>query len=261
MGYTTNTRNPRRRQKFSKKVKSSKKKVAKPTVKKMIAAALNRNIETKTSVVSNTDGVQIQHNNFININSSVLYTSQGTYDPETTQTQNRVGDKINLRGVSMKLMLELNERYSDVTFRIMVIKSARGDTPTRATMFMGQSGNKMLDTFNHERYTIIGQKWVKLTAPNRGSDSTNIGPVNPGVVAGIDATALLSRATRIVKMWIPGKKFARNGVIQYENGGGQQKFFDYNAVVYAYSNYSTDQDIYNVGRVNDSIFQMYYKDG
>jgi len=245
----------RKRPVLKKKRFTTKKKKKITTVKKLIDVALNKNIETKESVVSNTDGVEIFHNNFVNLNSNVLFTSQGTFDPEVSQTLNRVGDKITVRGLSIKLMLELNERYSDVTFRLMMIKSARGDTPTRATMFKGQSGNKMLDTFNNERYTVIAQQWVKLTARNIGTTSL----VNAEGVAGA-AASVISRATKIVKMWIPGSKFARNGVIQYSNGGGQQKFFDYNFMVYAYSNYSTLQDVYYVGRVNDSIFQLSFKD-
>lgn len=226
------------------------------TLKKKISDIVNSNIETKQSVSSSTDGVEIFHNNFVTLSNNPLFTSQGTFDPETTQTLNRVGDKITVKGLSIRLMLELNERNSDVSFRLMMVKSARGDTPTRATMFKGQSGNKMLDQFNNERYTIMVDKWVKLTA--RGIGTTSL--VNAEGIAGTTTNAVISRATKIVKLWIPGNKFAKNGVIQYTNGGGQQKFFDYTFMVYAYSNYSCLQDVYYVGRVNDSVFQLYYKD-
>ena len=164
----------------------------------------------------------------------------------------------------MKFMLELNERYSDVTFRIMVVKSARGDTPTRANMFQGLSGNKMLDTFNRERFSILVDKWTKLKA--RGM--TEAGPELAtgegnnrwdGAGLGINGP-VSSRATKIVKIWIPGSKFVKSGVIQYDNGGTNAKFFDYHTMVYAYSNYSTLQDVYNVGRINDYIKIMYFKD-
>lgn len=249
------------------KKKWVKSKASKPTVRKMIKAALNRNIETKQSVFTNTDGQQILHNDFINCNSELLQTGQGTSDPTSTNINNRVGDEINLRGVSIKMMLELNERYSDVTFRIMVVKGAKGDTPNRATMFNGTSGNKMLDTFANERFTLISQKYVKLKAPNQGSWGINptllpygaAGPLS-GTVTANDGLQTLSRATRIVKMWIPGGKFVRGGKIKYENGTTQVKFYDYNLLVYAYSNYSTFQDEIFVGRVNDTITQMYFKD-
>ena len=72
-------------------------------------------------------------------------------------------------------MLELNERFSDVTFRFMFIKSAKGDTPTRDNLFNGQSGNKMMDTINYERFSILQQKFIKMKAPNVATVSgTNV---------------------------------------------------------------------------------------
>jgi len=67
-----------------------------------------------------------------------LQTSNSTMDVENSQGQ-RIGDKIALSGVSFRMMLELNERYSDVTFRMMVVRSARDDTPTSSTLWQGNS--------------------------------------------------------------------------------------------------------------------------
>jgi len=36
-----------------------------------------------------------------------------------------------------------------------------------------------------------------------------------------------SRATKIFKISIPGKRFVKGGVLQYENGSSQPKFYDY----------------------------------
>lgn len=200
------------------------------------------------------------------LDNAVLKTTPGPFDPTLNDADNRIGDKVNLRGVSMKMMLELNERYSDVTFRIMVVKCAKGDTPTRATLFNGLSGNKMLDTINTERYTILAQKYVKITPRNNGATaaSGSGGIPQPSGYANVDNSAVVntfSRATRIVKMWIPGRKFVKGGILQYEQGSSQPKFFDYHVLCYAYSNYTTLQDSWNVGRVNDYIKVMYYKDG
>lgn len=180
-----------------------------------------------------------------------------------TNTSNRLGDEIMLKGVSLKGMVELNERFSDVTIRILVVKCAKGDTPTRATLFTGTSGNKMLDTLNTERYTVIAQKFVRLKAPNTGTQGPAIvdnifGPSGTNRADGADT--VLSRSTKIWKMWIPGTKFKKNRKIVYENGLTQTKFFDYHVLMYAYSNYSTNQDVWNVARSNDYIKTMYYKD-
>ena len=66
------------------------------------------------------------------------------------------------------MMVELNERYSDVTFRLVFVKCAKGDVPTRDSLFTGSSGNKMLDYINKERYTVLAQKFFKIKAPNMG---------------------------------------------------------------------------------------------
>ena len=216
-----------------------------------------KNIETKQSNQTIADGTEIFHNNFVTLSSNLLATTQGTWDPQTTSTNNRIGDQVTAIGVKIAMMVELNERYSDVTFRLMIVKCARQDVPTRSTLFHGQSGNKMIDTVNTERYSIIAQKWFKVKSPGQGTTSA-VGL--SGVATMNDANVQLSRATRIVKLWIPGSKFAKSKIIKYEDTDSRTKFFDYHALSYAYSNYSTQQDIWYVARVNDFICQFKYKD-
>jgi hypothetical protein len=240
----------------TKKMKKLMKKVAKDT--------FMGNVETIKSVNSVTDGQEIAHNNYISLSDNLLYTSQGDKNPDNSAGANRTGDQITLRGLSLKFMVELNERYSDVTFRLMIIKCARGDIPSRASLFTGISGNKMLDTFNTDRYTIIRQKYFKLKAPNAGTIGGQLGGVNTGSGLVLHSDTLneevISRATKIVKMYIPGTAFTRSGVIQYENDSPNPKFFDYRCILYAYSNYSTNQDVWNVARLNDIVKVLYYKD-
>jgi len=250
---TKPTRSPIKKNRFTGR------KIPTITIQRAVKAAMNRNVETKRSNFTSTDGIQITHNNFQELDTNLLSTTQGVQDPNSNDVSNRIGDEIMLKGVSIKLMLEMNERYSDVTFRIMVIKCAKGDVPTRATLFTGLSGNKMLDTIVHERYTVLAQKWVQLKAP--GITGVGGAPVaGEGNNLANDASVVSSRATKIVKMWLPGAKFGKGGKILYENGSSQVKFFDYRLVVYCYSNFSTLQDVWNVGRVNDYVKQMYYKD-
>ena len=115
---------------------------------------LDRTLETKSGVIQVTDGTKYGHNALNMVNNTFLGTTNGTLDDENNRGQ-RIGDKVTLVGVQFAMMLELNERYSDVTFRLMVIRSAKGDTPTKATLWDGASGNKMLDTFNTERFTVL----------------------------------------------------------------------------------------------------------
>jgi len=70
-----------------------------------------------------------------------------------------------------------------------------------------------------------------------------------------------SRATRMFNISIPGRKFGRGGVLQYENGSTQPKFFDYYLIFFAYSNFSTSDVLgFNVARVNDAFVKLHYKD-
>lgn len=222
----------------------------------------NQMIETKQSNTTSPDGVQIKHNDFVTLTTKVLKTTEGVQDPTIFNSLNRIGDKINVKGVKIKMMVELNERYSDVTFRLLLVRCARGDTPTRATLFNGLSGNKMLDTINKERYTVLFQKYFKIKAPNQSTvGGIDVGGgVGSGINYANDGDTRLTRATKMISAWIPGKKFSRTGVITYNNATEDPKFFDYHVLLYAYSNYSTLQDIWEIGRVNDYIQTLYFKD-
>jgi len=117
----------------------------------------------------------------------------------------------------------------------------------------------MLGTFNSERFTILFSKYVKMKSPFFGVQPTGLQQVGSGFAS---VTPIQSRVTRIVKFFIPGQKFTKSGVIQYENQGTQVKFFDRHFMLYAYSNFSTDTvpAAYFVGRMNNCFIKMYYKD-
>lgn len=231
-------------------------------IQAVVRKALSKNIETKTGLNTPADGLEISHNDFVIISSNPLATNNGVLDKSNAMGQ-RVGDEINLKGMSLKFMTELNERYSDATFRLFIVKAAKGDTPTFATMFNGISGNKMIDTFNRERYTLLHSKTFKIKAPNNSTFASTyaLGGSDSGINYRADPKEQLSRATRIVKVWVPGYKFVKGGNITYENGSSQVKFFDYHILLYAYSNYSTSSaGGWYVGRLNDAVIQLYYKD-
>jgi len=231
-------------------------------IQRAVRNYLNKNIETKKSNLSSSDNVSIPHNSFITVDSAVLATAQGVQDPSNGVGLNRIGDEINLKGVAFKFMLENDHRFSDTTFRILVIKSAKGDTPTSATLFNGLSGNKMMDTLNNERYTVIFSKYVKVKQGNAGGDGA-LGATYAG--SGLfdgDSSQTISASTKIVKFYIPGYKFVgKSGIVRYENGSSQVKFFDYNVLIYAYGVGSTSEALaWNVGKMNEYIKVMYYKD-
>lgn len=214
---------------------------------------------TSTLSQKHADGLELGHNALQVYNSVLLGTFQGTGDNEDGTGQ-RIGDKITLQRVVVKGMLELNERYSDVSCKVMVIKSAKGDVPTQSNLWQGASGNKMLDTFNTERYTIIKSKSIQLKAPNMSIQASGVQTVGSGFTQG-GTEHIQSRATKIFSLSIPGKRFVRSGILQYENGSPQPKFFDHHLAFFAYSNYSTSQELeFNVARVNDAFTKLHYKD-
>lgn len=246
--------------KYGGKVKSN---VSASVIQAAVRRTLFKNAETKKAQVSSSDYVQIGHNSFVNIDNAVLATTQGTTDPSSSANACRIGDEITLLKAKFCMMLELNERYSDVTYRIIVVKSARGDTPTTTTLFNGLSGNKMLDTINYERYSVIYQKWGKIKAPplSVGNDPSVAGTATGIYIPSIQYGNYLSRATKIIKFSIDGKKFAPNGIVKYDGAGQDGKFFDFNVLVYAYSNYSTSSALgYNVMAVNDYYHLLEFKD-
>ena len=130
-------------------------------------------IETKSGVRTYSDGLELNHNRIVNFGDQMLSTGNGTQDLENA-IGNRIGDKITLQRLQVKGMLELNERYSDVSIKVMVVKSAKGDTPTDATLWQGASANKLLDTFNTERYTILASKFIKMRAPNMSIQASGV---------------------------------------------------------------------------------------
>lgn len=243
------------------------KKGKKPSLIALIKKVIHGQAETKQAVQTYSDYNEIAHNQMKTLSSNLLFTSQGTTDPTNNANSCRVGDEIILKGLNIKLMLELNERYSQTTFRIMVVRAPKGGL-SATTLFSGQSDNKMLDVINTERVKIISQKYITIYAGNKGSRTgpatSLIGSgLNGGTDIGNGATLndfLYSRTSKIVKMWIPGNRFYKNGKVKYETANATANF-DFYLIVYAYSNYSTSEaGSWMVGAVNDCITTMYFKD-
>lgn len=223
---------------------------------------LSRSIETKEGQWSSANNIALPHNQITLINkgdSGVLNPFQCSYGTEDPMVQNdfkRIGDAITVKGMLVKGFFEGALQRSKVYFRVMLVKFARGDIPTRATLFKNDSDNKMLDVVNTERYTIIWQKIFNVSPPNPPPNAAAAvtGLAEPGVLAGVTGN-------RIIKAWIPGSKFGPGGRVQYENGSNTNvKFFDYRFFVLAYDWYGTPQDVNNVGRVNSMFSKIYYKD-
>lgn len=215
---------------------------------------LYRMIETKESRGVTLTNIQLPHNNLYVITGNPLNTANGNQDP-MTGVGDRIGDRITIRGLKATFFLEGAISRSKVYFRVMLVKMAKGETLNRGTLFTGNSTNKMIDTVNTERFTILAQKTITVQPPSTapaGVDATGVGT--------IVSSNNITTGNRILKFWVPGYKFGKGGNITYENAATQPKFFDYRWVILAYDWYGTPQDVNNVGVINECFTKLYYKD-
>lgn len=233
-------------------------------ITRVVSRMIGRTIETKESQERANTGTGIQnvaHNNVLLVSNqgrsaalNPFITTQGSTDPMSENTGQRIGDQITLKGLSIKMFLENPVDRCNTHYRIMLLRGAKGETFDRTTIFKGKCANKMMDVVNTERFTIIAQKIVNLKAANGTAGALSLTGV-PGnsVNAGM--------ATRLVTMWVPGAKIAKGGVIRYENASSSQvKFYDYRICILCYDWFGTPQDANTVGKVNDLITTCYYKD-
>lgn len=221
---------------------------------------LTRMIETKEAQWTSLSNVNLPHNNTYIVQYAggalnPLRCSTGADDPMGANTGSRIGDQITIKGLAIRGMVECSLGRSKVYFRIMLVKCPRGVTPDRASpLFKGCSSNKMIDTVNTEKFTIVWQKIFNVS-------TTNPAPLTAGLT-GVPATGTpAGQDTRLFKAWIPGRKFGRGGTIRYEDSSSTNpKFFDYRIVILCYDWYGTPADVNNVGVLNEMYTKMYFKD-
>jgi len=222
---------------------------------------LNKMIETKEYTWKTSANVAMPHNNITIVQQqsggdlNVFRSSNSTDDPMGVGGS-RIGDSIKLKGVAIVGFFENSLSRPKVFYRVMMIRCAKGDTISRATLFRGCADNKMIDQINTERFSIIKQKVFTIAASGaQPAQAVNAsGEPDPNATRG-------GIATRRFKMWIPGYKFRRGGIIQYENNSQTQvKFFDYRLVILVYDWYGTPQDVNNVGRINELYSKVYLQD-
>jgi len=236
-------------------------KVARVSVKR-IRQTVNNMSETKRFLFTAPDDTDISHNNFVSLTDQLLNTRQGDQNGGgSANARSRDGNEIYCKGVAIRMMLENKADRTEVTYRLMVVKSAKGDIPTRDTLFQGISGNKMLDYVNTSRFTLMMNKYYKIRAPNQGTSANpNVNGTYDTADIGDNDIRRMNPGTKLIKEWIPiNKKLT----YQYNTGAGPDespKFFDYHVLVYGYDHYGTPQDVNVLGIVNDYTQLMYFKD-
>jgi hypothetical protein len=87
-------------------------------------------LQSRDCVYNHWRNLPDPHNNLIDLDPNIIYTSQGIETPLTVQTQNRVGDVIHSHGITLQFCLEFGPHQIECTFRIYVVKSVKGDRPS-----------------------------------------------------------------------------------------------------------------------------------
>jgi hypothetical protein len=210
-------------------------------------------IETKETAQTQAVATNLPHNNITLLSTNPFVTNIGAGDP-MTGTGQRIGDSIAVQGLLIKGFMECSIGRSHVHFRIMLVRGAKGETFSRATLYKNIVDNKIIDQMNTERFTILATKRITLNTSNAAPTST----LPNGTPSG---TTSSGQSGRPFSIWIPGAKFGRQGVIKYEDASTSQvKFYDYRIVILAYDWYGTPQDVNNVGLLNSFYTKLYYKD-
>lgn len=222
---------------------------------------LTRTIETKQAQWKTGTNISLPHNAPVVLQNSAggdlnpIRTVIGTDDPMTGNSGSRIGDEITIRGLKIVGFFENSLSRAKVYYRFMLIKCPRGVNPTAGNgIFQGNSGNRMLDDVNTEKFTIVWQKIFNVS-------TTNPAPAIVGLTGVPSAATVAGISSRVVKAWVPGRKFGRGGVLKYENNdAGQAKFFDYRFVVLAYDWFGTPELANNVGQINEIYCKLFFKD-
>lgn len=228
-------------------------------------------IETKSGVWNSGSVMRdLPHNNIYIVVSpgngmagerlNMLQVVQGTQDAMGNgQIQNRIGDKITVKGILLKAMFENAMSRPKVFYRLMIVKCARDDVPTRATMFQNNATNKMIDQVNTERYTILREKKFTITTSTATASIANV-PSGAPEESNYTDIKNAGMGTKLVNMWLPGSLFGRGGNVTFENQGVRPKFFDYYIICLAYDWYGTPQDENVVGKINQLYTKIYFQD-
>jgi hypothetical protein len=223
---------------------------------------LYRTIETKEFTWRTSPNVALPHNNVTVVQQQSggdlnIFRSANSTDDPMGVGGSRIGDKITVKGIMIKGFFENALSRPKVYYRVMLLRGAKGETFSRANIFKSNTDNKMIDQVNTERFSIVAQKIFNVSASNNIASSVSL----TGVPGSLNATEHVGVATKTFKMWIPGYKFGRDGVVNYENGStGQIKFYDYRLCIVVYDWYGTPQDVNNVGRINELYSKLYMKD-
>lgn len=164
MAYTTNVRNPRRRQKFSRKIKSMKRKASSTCAipakrfAKAVKQVILQTAEPKQHR-TNYGKIELYHNSGSPATGQQLHQQiwlDGNLPAQGLGDTARVGDEIVASRIHVKTLVGMKADRHNVTFRIIVFRCTASAYPTTVGQLMiATTGNVLLDDLNKDRFSVV----------------------------------------------------------------------------------------------------------
>jgi len=155
--------------KSTKARKTYRKKSAPKSNTKLVALIKKTVLKTaETKNVPNDGGkIELYHNSGSPASGRILPTPYALDGPNQQPAQGisdvqRIGDKIVMRGIKVRLLLGQKLDRMNVTFKILVVRVNSDQVPTTVSdLFDNQTGNIMLDSVNTDRVKVVYHKTIK----------------------------------------------------------------------------------------------------
>lgn len=174
--------------------------------------------------------------NSIVVNSTLIMPTQGTGD------SNRNGDRINVKGFSIKMLVGGKFDRPNITWRFLVVSTPKGTSLTLGSVLENVTSNILLDGVNKDLCKVLYQKYIKFQRSTLFAD------------AAASTDAVTREYTVPFKIWI-----RRNKEYKFQtDGSDKHNDNDIHLVLFAYDAFGsllTD----NIGYVQIWT-KMYYRD-
>lgn len=172
--------------------------------------------------------------NSVVINGTTIMPTQGSGDSQ------RNGDRINVSGFSVKMLVGAKFDRPNVTWRFLVVSLPKGTGPTLGTVLVNSTSNILLDSVNTDLCTVLYQKYWKPQRSTLFSEGGGVASTNEFTVP--------------FQFWIPRKREYKFSA----DGGTTHNDNDIHLVLFAYDAYGTVMTA-NIGYVQLWV-KMFYRD-
>lgn len=134
----------------SKRQQYKQQKLSVATVKKIAKSVCAKTSETKIST-GTYNKVEIPHNAW-DTNPAIFTPLHATTMPTQGAGANqRIGNSIYVKGISMRFMFYTKAEYPNTKFRVLIFKLKRGTSATYSSVMDNQTGNVMLDKIDRNK--------------------------------------------------------------------------------------------------------------